>query len=203
MDHKLVQDGNQHLSLAAGGKELTNSLPIKIIRARKRNSIFKWSIDSISESNQMIIQKAESNSTDFSQELREQKETFSDILGLLTDSQVFSNFNSIAHVLHGKQMMEQGHYEVVAKGLCVNMSTEVHTKRNNIARMVTAGSSSVRSTSHCLDSSLKALHAADRMAQGMFHSSILQRLSGAAALQLLHRSEGDPRSLRTSTALLL
>jgi len=39
------------LSLAAGGKELTNSLPIKIIRARKRNSIFKWSIDSISESN--------------------------------------------------------------------------------------------------------------------------------------------------------
>lgn len=54
----------------------------------------------------MIIQKAESNSTDFSQELREQKETFSDILGLLTDSQVFSNFNSIAHVLHGKQMME-------------------------------------------------------------------------------------------------
>lgn len=40
------------------------------------------------------------------QELKKQKETFSDILRLLTDSQVFINFNSIPHIVHGKQMME-------------------------------------------------------------------------------------------------
>lgn len=41
MDHKLILAGNQHLFPAAGGRKITNSLPIDIIKGKK-SKLWHW-----------------------------------------------------------------------------------------------------------------------------------------------------------------